>query len=123
MNTQRTVLGVYGSNTPKFIQTYAVAVGSSPTQAIGVDPARGSVSVSYNWRTGLTFINASTSVDIYVCQAIDAFGNPLTPTVGGAGTIPLLANGGSFTVDSPGFGAWFAIAAQPASLTVMEYVS
>ncbi len=123
MNTQRTVLGVYGSNTPKFIQTYAVAVGASPTQAIGIDPARGNISGSYNWRTGLTFINASTAVDIYVCQAIDAHGNPITPTVGGPGTIPLLANGGSLIIDSPGFGAWLAIAAAPASLTVMEYIS
>ncbi len=123
MNTQRTVLGVYGSNTPKFIQTYAVAVGAAPTQAIGIDPARGSISASYNWRTGLAFINASTSVDVYICQAADAFGNPITPTVGGPGTIPLLANGGSFIIDSPGFGAWLAVAAAPASLTVMEYIS
>ncbi len=123
MNTQRTVLGVYGSNTPKFIQTYAVSVGTSSTPAIAVDPARGTFSASYSWRTGLSFINPSTAVDVYICQAIDAAGNPITPTVGGPGMIPLLANGGSFIIDSPGFGAWLAIAAQPASLTVMEYIS
>ncbi len=95
-------------NTPKPLQTYVVAVGVSSTPAV---PANAS-------RSGLIFHNPGT-VDVYVAMATDHLGSAIVPTVGGAGTLQVMA-GATFLLSSPGFLAWNAIAASSAVLTALS---
>jgi hypothetical protein len=91
---------------------YPYNLTASSTQVIG--PNRG--------RIGLLFANASLSVNVYLCPAIDGNGNPLA--AGGAGSV-ILAPGQwiSQGIESPSGSAWNAAAASgTAPFTVWEYL-
>lgn len=119
MNTSRTILGVYGSNTPVTLQTYVINVGTSPTPLVPTIP------ISFNpiprMRSSLIFHNPGT-IDVFIAMGTDLNGNPITPTVRGPGTI-IVMQGATFQFDSPGNQAWNAVAASAAVLTVLEYLA
>jgi hypothetical protein len=102
------------------MRIYAVSVGTASAQAIPFDVTITSV-VPGALRTSLTFHNPA-NIDVFIAPAVDANGNPITPTVNGPGTLQVGA-GAAWVIDAPGSVAWNAIAASPAVLTIIEYLS
>jgi hypothetical protein len=100
---------------------YGPTVGTTPTQILRVNPSR----------KRLIFMNPNAGATVAVCPSGPdrATGQPIVPSIGGAGCFPLLPYG-SFTVDGSApsgpmlfmSSSWNGVAsANGSSLSILEF--